>query len=57
MTLFPNLIGKCEGGNCPVKNTCLRYLEFNKTDPFEVFGQILVVPTSGECYSYIKATC
>lgn len=56
MTLFPNLIGKCEGGNCPVRNTCLRHLEFNKTDPFEVFGQILVVPTSGECYSYIKAT-
>ena len=56
MTLFPNLIGKCEGGNCPVKNTCVRHKEFLNMDPFEVFGNILVVPTNGECKNYIKAT-
>ena len=54
MTLFPNLIGKCEGGNCPVKDTCIRHIEFKKTDPFGVFGDILIVPTNGECKSYIK---
>jgi hypothetical protein len=52
MTFF----SKCEGGNCPLKNTCLRYIEFKKVDPFEVFGGFLVVPTSGDCKSYIKVT-
>lgn len=54
MIILPNLISKCEGSNCPVKDTCLRHIEFQKTDPFGVFGDILIVPTNRECKNYIK---
>ena len=54
MILFSNLIGKCEGGNCPLKDSCVRYIEYINSDPCGIFNEVLVVPNSKHCKNYIK---